>query len=496
MSRARRDESGAILVISVICLVVLLGVTALVVDIGIAFSQRRTMQSSADASSLGGAQDLAGAGTTSAIADAVTVGAENIPKRTINWNACGGDALPAGYRVLDATHNCMSFSSDFERLRVRVPRQTFPSVFGKILGFSSTSTSTVAIAGLKFAGNGGGLEPFAIDSTFGSGDYCLDSGGNGNSVAPCDGATTGNFGLLSFAHCGINSGLLDDIAAGADHVYTANPPDSNGNYAADIPDDCTVFGPNTVLSDPGNRVDDAPALLNQTSAFSDGKPARLQRLPSDCSVFSPAWEAVNSACGSTGAIDNRPIWEFIPETTLPGIPNECQRKTFDDALAALSGQPVDVQRTTMHAAVLACITAYKNAGASAPVFTAATGGVVDQGLPLFDIQMSPRFIYVPQVRQPQPVNGRKTYQILEFRAVFIQRTGANNSSSFFEPGPWNNTLPDNSAADVSGFVLPAPRAGCTPTDTDSCGTMLPGLLGSIGPTPVVIGGNAVVELFG
>ena len=104
-------------------------------------------------------------------------------------------------------------------------------------------------------------------------------------------------------------------------------------------------------------------------------------------------------------------------------------------------------------------------------------------------------MYVPQVRENTPVNGKKTYHIKIFRAVFLQRTGANNSSSYFEPGPWNgNSLPDNSTADLTGLVMPAPRVGCTPTPADSCGTMLPGTLGAVGTTPVVIGANAVVEL--
>ena len=126
-----------------------------------------------------------------------------------------------------------------------------------------------------------------------------------------------------------------------------------------------------------------------------------------------------------------------------------------------------------------------------------TGGVVDHGLALFDLQESPRFVYVPQMIETAAGNGRTTYRIRAFRAVFVQRTGANNSKSYFEPGPWNgNTLPDNSAADTTGIVFPAPRANCTPTATDSCGTMLPGLLGAVNANQFVIGGNAVVELQG
>jgi hypothetical protein len=497
MTRLRRDESGAILVLTVISLVVMLGLAALVVDAGLAYGQRRGMQRSADSSALGAAQDLASANTTGAVSDAIGLGNQNLPNRTVNWNGCANDQLPPGFTA-DLSHNCISFDSSLEKIRVRVPRQTFPSLFGGIIGVNTLSTSTVAIAGLLHVGNGGGLEPFAIDNAFGAGDYCLDSGGNGNSVAPCDGATTGNFGLLAFADCGINTGISDDIAAGADHVYVGNPVNPNAAVLDPfLPDDCVPrpTGPNTVLSDPGNRVgQETPPMLTTSTPYADGKPARLQRLPANCGAFSPAWETVSASCGTTGAIDNRPLWEFIPNGLDGSVPVSCHRETFN---ALLSATPLASQRTTMHAAIQKCITDYATSGSTAPVFTANTGGVVDQGLPVFDLQESPRFVYVPQMLEATPINGRGTYHIKTFRAVFVQRTGANNSPSFFEPGPWNgNTLPDDSAADITGFVFPARRANCTPTPTDSCGTMLPGALGSIGPTPVVVGANAVVQLLG
>ena len=231
------------------------------------------------------------------------------------------------------------------------------------------------------------------------------------------------------------------------------------------------------------------------AAFSDGGPARLQRIPSNCGDFSPAWEAVSASCGSAGAIDNRPLWEFIPETTLAGIPLTCQRATFDAAVTAAAALPADQQRLVMHAALVQCINDYVTSGSTAPVFTAMTGGVVDNGLSLFDIQESPRFVYIPQMIETTAGNGRSTYRIRAFRAVFVQRTGANNSKSYFEPGPWNGTkLPDNSSIDTVGLAFPAGRANCTPTETDSCGTMLPGLLGALGANQFVIGGNAVVQL--
>jgi Flp pilus assembly protein TadG len=492
MRSARRDESGAVLILTVICLVVLLGMAALVVDLGGSYAQRRKMQSSADASAVGAAQELATANKSRAVTQAIAIGNENLPSRTLNWNGCTGDTLPSTPVVFTAYpgKNCISFSSDSKRIRVRVPKQTFPTLFGKILGFSNTSTSTVAIAKVQGVGIGGSLLPFAVGGGFGGGDYCLDSGGNGNSAPPCDGPTTGNFGTLSFAHCGLNRGLDDDIAAGADHIYIGNPDGT----LADVADDCSGNPPNTVLSDPGNSVgQETPGLLTGLGPFADGLPAHLQRVPTDCNAFSPSWELVSGSCGSQGAIDNRPLWEFIPPGLGADVPVQCHRETFDALLAAT---PAAQRKDIMHAALVGCITTYISSGSSAPVFTANTAHIVDQGLPLFDIQSSSRFVYVPQMQEPVPVNGRNTYRIKMFRAAFIQRTGANNSSTYFEPGPWNTTLPDNSAAYTAALVMPAPRAGCTPTPTDSCGTMMPGMLGAIGSAPVVIGANAVVELIG
>ena len=286
--------------------------------------------------------------------------------------------------------------------------------------------------------------------------------------------------------------LDDDIAAGADHFYASNPT----GLLADIADDCSQPGPNLVAPETGNkRGQETPGLLAGLGPFADGGPARLQRLPQDCSQFSPAWEAVSAPCGSQGAIDNRPLWEFIPYA-LTGVPASCLRETFDALLAAT---PPAQEQLVMHNQLTTCIKEYVASRSSVPVFAADTGNVVDQGLPLYDIQSSPRFVYVPQMRELVPFTGQGQgpYHIMRFRSVFIQRTGANNSPSFFEPGPWNgNTLPDNSAASTAALVLPAPRAGCAPTPTDSCGTMLPGTLGSIDTVPLVIGANAVIELVG
>jgi len=107
----RRDESGAVLMIMVISLVVLLGMAALVVDLGGSYSQRRKMQSGADAAAIGAAHDRTVASTSGAAGQATTIGNENLPKLTPNWNGCAGDVLPTSF-VAYAGSNCISFSAD------------------------------------------------------------------------------------------------------------------------------------------------------------------------------------------------------------------------------------------------------------------------------------------------------------------------------------------------------------------------------------------------
>jgi len=121
----------------------------------------------------------------------------------------------------------------------------------------------------------------------------------------------------------------------------------------------------------------------------------------------------------------------------------------------------------------------------------------ESSLDLFDIQLSPRFVYVPQVSQADvtcPGNsGDYCYRVRVFRTVFIQRVLANNSSQLdFEPDGgqgWNPASQggNHNAEAMTGFVLP-------PSDDAQ-------VLGGGPPTttcpntgPIQIGKNATIQL--
>ncbi len=105
---------------------------------------------------------------------------------------------------------------------------------------------------------------------------------------------------------------------------------------------------------------------------------------------------------------------------------------------------------------------------------------------LFDVQLSPRLIYIPQFAQTEPPNGSSSnLNIAAFRAVYIhevyaQCTNRNDCRVQFAPGPWNSGsygASNDRAQAMSAFVI--------------FPTMLPlGLRGS----PASIGQNNFIQL--
>ncbi len=530
--RSHRDESGAVLILSAISLVVLLGISALVVDLGVTYSHRRTMQNAADSAALGGAQELANGTTATASAQAMQLGGENFRNVTLNWNGCT-DTLPPGFTAYPGS-NCISYDTSFERIRVRIPRQTFPSLFAGIFRIPSLSTSTVAIARIVPAQNTA-LLPFMVFSGFGNGESCLDDGPGGLKVPPCNGPTAGNFNSLDFhqygnatlgtapscGNGGQNARLSANLAMGADHLYSDDPT----NTIAAVNDDCVHAEPNQVSQGTGNSQAFDAGMLSG-SGFSDGGPARLQRVPSGFS----GWESTNV---SGNKVDNRPLWEFIPNQTLTGVPTSCQRATFESLLTATpSGQ----QQVTMHWAIDRCLFEYAcgkvdrtsptavppglgpadpryvpgtfdcagtragtplpecgGAPCTAPVFIA--NSQTEPNLDLYDIQLSPRFAYVPQVTAADIVcsgnSGGYCYHIKVFRAVFMQRLLANNASQLdFEPGKWNPANQSNQKAEaMTGWVLP-------PSMLPTCLGAGPPTAACPNPSPIQVGKNATIQLIG
>ncbi len=507
--RDREHERGTVLVLTVMLLVVMFGMCALVVDLGYARSQRRQVQTTADAAALAGAQLLPS--PTAAEDRARSQAADNIAGGNLSggnlaWSGCTDTPLA---RV--STTQCISFDTSYTRMRVRTPLQSYDTTFGRIFGDAKVETRALAEARISNPTNSG-LLPFNMFSGFGSGEACLDSGGGGGAVEPCTGPTSGNFGFLDFhlygnadlgttPSCtnGGQSGRLDDnIAMGADHDYTTHPTGSG----AGADDDCVTAGPNRVAQGTGNGSAFDTGMRSGAS-FSDGEPARLRRGP---------YPKV-SVGGSQ--LDNQPLWTFIPTGTNSGVPASCQRATFDSRVAG-TPPPGTTKQVWLHRALSQCFFEYacgkvdawagnivgrpaadwnsctgSRAGlpvspcsgspCTATLFTANTA--TESPIDLYDIQLSPRFVYVPQVWASNVTcpggSGAYCYYIKQYRAVFLQRLVGNNVNQLdFEPsgGAWGGNYSGQAKA-ITAFVFPV--------------SMLPGTIGS---DPSVLGENRFISL--
>ena len=217
-----------VLVVTTLLLVVLLGIAGLAIDLGYAYEQRRQVQNSADAAALGAAQDLPNLATTEG--DAKSLSQTNLPSGSFPWSSCSDSG---SLDVSAADTPCVSYDSSFTRVRVRLPQQSFPTFFARVLGVNSTSTFAAATARVVGAGFAS-IEPYALFSGFTAGLACLKQGPSGHRIATCDDPSTGNFNLLDITQygnatlntpqrCGNSfqrSRIIDNIAIGADHMFT------------------------------------------------------------------------------------------------------------------------------------------------------------------------------------------------------------------------------------------------------------------------------------
>jgi Flp pilus assembly protein TadG len=479
LTRAHADERGAIAVVFTIMLVLILAVAGLVVDIGFASEKTRQIQNSADAAALAAAQDLPS--PANAVSTAQTYAQTNLAKGSFPWSACTDPARPTGWTYL-ASSPCVSFDSSFTQVRVQMPVQSYATTFARVLGVKSLSAARSAQARVVGAGFGS-IQPFALFSGFTAGLACMKQGPSGHKIATCDDPTTGNFSLLDITQygnttlntpqrCGDSfqrARVIDNIAIGADHLFSI--------YAGnELDDGCGQAGPNTIPPRTGNDISafDTGLVHGVAGDTSDGGGARLTR-----GQYSKV-----TALGRQ--LDNKPLWEFIP-TGLPttgasAVPTSCTRERFDGLLATT---PIAQQQTTLGSALEQCFADYEAGSYTTVVFGANTDPFGPEiPIDLYDIQLSPRFAYVPQFFQDTPPGGTSSnLNIAAFRAIYMEDVYANCSSGCsvdFAPGPWNIAAvgaANQNAVAMTAWVFPS--------------TMLPvGLRGN----PAAVGQNSYVQL--
>jgi len=518
-TRARREGGFAIVLVALL-LVVMLVFAAFVVDLGAVFNARRNDQNAADVGALGGAALLINGATDAGVIEEVRTRVHNTLGETFTaaeWNSCtaAGLSFPAGYTVMthdvDGAQDCIRKDGAANRVYVRVPEQSLDTAFGNVVGIDSLDHTAFAIAGMERVGFGSVL-PFGFIA--GSSYGCLKDSASGLSIPPCDGSDAGNFSYLDFTHYG-------DATIGTTEQCVGQEPERlRNNIAVGIDHDLSKFvsggeeiieseecggaegDSNMMKTDTGNRASAFGAGIYSGSDFSDGDDARLQR--SLDGLFAGA--GVTEVVGGH-ELDDNPLWEFLPETldgTEDDVPDSCHRSVFEQVLdddysslpsgatgdpdvrgfimsqAADPDNPTDAEKATqMRWLLIRCFEHYEGqpfsadgaieplaedsscpSGCTDPVFTLKS----DVDGEAYDIQLTPRFGYVPElVEEFFPPGASTNVHISTFRAVFLQRllgecTG-NSCEIDFEPmgtdfEPAANDPSARTANAITAFVFP------------------------------------------
>lgn len=311
-----RHESGQALVVTTLFTVVLLGGTALTLDVGSWYREHRQAQTTADAAALAGAQSLPG-NTTGATTDAQTFADKN-----------GGGIV--------ATDG-IAFRSDFEpndTLTVKVIR-TAPGFFSKLFGIDSTQVHAAASARSAVPIDVRGAAPIVVDKAH---QYLTGRDSSGK-VCPCFGpleptsipltknGTPGAFDLVDLSSWDPTNG-------------SGNCPKSGGggNQGSSTLGDWILNGYSGYLqlgcydSDPGAKFN--------SSNISDAMTARkgsvllfpvydaLTGNGSGAQYRIIGWAAFHvsdfSGQGNSGEIDGyftQVIWDGIQSSTAPTVPD-------------------------------------------------------------------------------------------------------------------------------------------------------------------------------
>jgi hypothetical protein len=394
-------------------MLLLMGVAALVVDIGLAMNERRQDQSAADVGALtalqlakpspgcSGSTCLTEARVNGANA-AIDVANDSLDDPTLaDWsNAALCGTAPAGFTV-SSVSACVAFTAGLDRAWVRIPTIASPTHFGRLLGDEEISVSAHAIADQGFE-NPGPVLPFLLPGNAGDTDYnCLKTGPNPSWGVCEDLPSSGNFGSMDFflygnparnttAKCSgdTNGRLVSNIARGVDHPLGKHPTGSGPGI--EEPSNCGNLGaePDMAQGQPGVGSALEAGLVYGGSGYS------LDGSPYDGRIEDGSGFKVRNAGGGQPQtkVDDTPLWDYLKSTTT--IPS-CNGADEPDEM-------------------IACIADAKSAGAV--VFE---DSIVDAA----------RFGFTPEVAEPTFLTPGSFYHIIGYRPVYIDTTfyGCNSS---------------------------------------------------------------------
>jgi Putative Flp pilus-assembly TadE/G-like len=189
-------------VMSAIVLVILLGFSALAIDVGFWLHSRTKLQADADSMALAGAQDLCAEASCDPQA-------EDLAKSYAPLNL-----VQSGEVSVDIDKTCAGdVSTNHDTITVRTKRNV-PTFLAGILGITDTDITACATAKKAAVAGGTGIVPFGIEDVclaegeFGA-SYVLKYDSDPDATSDACGQYGGNFGLLAIDTSGAGSNCGD-----------------------------------------------------------------------------------------------------------------------------------------------------------------------------------------------------------------------------------------------------------------------------------------------
>jgi type II secretory pathway pseudopilin PulG len=205
LERSRRrgaDESGVVIVLVAVLMVVILGAAALAIDIGSIYKAQRQAQTAADAGALAASQDL--------------------PSSTVAATTDGGNYATTNYPGVTASVTT-PYGGSPSQVKVTV-KATTPSFFGQFFGLAQANVSATAVAGINpnsvpaaiFADNSSCSTSGGVDIT---GNNTLINGGVVSNGSLNEAGQNNALGPTSYG----GPGSCADSITGLHNTFTSGP---------------------------------------------------------------------------------------------------------------------------------------------------------------------------------------------------------------------------------------------------------------------------------
>jgi len=176
------------MVLSALVMVGMLTMAAFALDLANARQERRQAQGSADAAALAGAQDLPDA--SKVVTNVKKYAKDNFDIPESAWVGCTDlDHLPE-LPDLTVSNSCISIDEGFTRVRVTLPEREVETYFAGVIGIDDISVSAHAVAESALRRDDR-IIPATVAASAGSGNLCIENGGNDSG---CASRSSGNFG--------------------------------------------------------------------------------------------------------------------------------------------------------------------------------------------------------------------------------------------------------------------------------------------------------------